>query len=92
MKFRCTAQFIRSYDELEVSLQHNVTEALKGFAITPFMPSHQSRILQDQDPTRIDDDVWCLPCGKNCFLTYSFITETDDDHVICVLRNVGIAV
>jgi hypothetical protein len=56
------------------------------------MPSHQSRILQDQDPTRIDDDVWCLPCGKNCFLTYSFITETDDDHVICVLRNVGIAV
>jgi hypothetical protein len=87
--YRCTARFLQSFDALDAAAQAQALLALRGFAETPRQPSPYAHVVSDLDPDTFEDDVWDIPLGDGCHLTYSFTSGDDPEHFVCVLRSVG---
>lgn len=82
MIFRCTAQFIRSFDKLVPERRKHVINVLGAFKLSPRLPSADAWYLKSSR------GVWALPVGEDGYITYHFETGEGDDNV-CVFRHAG---
>lgn len=88
MIYRCTARFVRSFDQLPQEARAAAVAAIRTrFTASPRLPSADAHVirgaLHDVNTMRIGDDIR---------VTYAY--ESDPAHAndfVCVLRDIGVA-
>jgi hypothetical protein len=84
--YRCTARFIKSYDQLAPEARDTVARMLRqGFNVNPRMPTADTHLVRGAQ-----EEVHTLKLADHLHMTFAYVSDPRHaEDFVCVLRNVG---